>query len=111
MNTVWRPPVINEEVLRKLEEGFSYGYSDQEACLYADIWTSTFYDYCKNNPEFSERKTVLKRTNSLHAKRHLATSIKNGDMKLSIWWLEKALEKEQERKNNDMFYESDEMFD
>ncbi len=85
----WRPLSINKDILRKLEEGFSYGYSDQEACLYADIWTSTLYDYCKRNPDFSERKELLKRTISIHAKRNIFRSIKKGDIKASLWWLER----------------------
>lgn len=36
------------------------GLSDRECCLYADIGESTLYDYCKENPDFSERKEALK---------------------------------------------------
>jgi len=55
-----RPTVMTEEVLRKLEEAFLMGCTDVEACLYADIGQRTLYDYQEANPEYSQRKEVLK---------------------------------------------------
>lgn len=76
---VGRPPKITEEILRKLEEGFLYGLTDEQACLYADVPTSTFYDFLKENPKFSERKEMLKNQPKIDTKITLAKSLKNHD--------------------------------
>lgn len=55
-----RPTVITESVLQKLEEAFSWGCSDVEACLNADIAPRTLYNYQESNPEFVHRKAELK---------------------------------------------------
>lgn len=55
-----RPTKMTHELIAKLEHAWSMGCSDSEACLYADIVPSTLYRYCESNPEFSERKEMLK---------------------------------------------------
>lgn len=89
-----RPTVMTDAVLRKLEHGFSCGLSDREACLYADIWPSTLYEYCENHPEFSERKELLKEQVKMQAKLNLASSISSGDEKASEWYLERKAKDE-----------------
>jgi hypothetical protein len=46
--------------VQKLEQAFLMGCTDMEACLAADISPRTLYTYCEQNPEFSQRKEVLK---------------------------------------------------
>lgn len=84
-----RPRKITNTVLRKLEEGFLKGLSDRECCIYADIAPSTLYDYCKEHPDFSERKEVLKENVAARAKINIADQIENGDVSLSAWYLER----------------------
>lgn len=67
-DVVARPKKIDTTVVRKLEHGFLNGLSDREACLFANIAPSTLYEYCKENPEFSERKELLKDQVKLKAK-------------------------------------------
>ena len=55
-----RPSIMTEFVLGKLEHAFSYGLTDEEACHYAGINPTTYYDYIKKNPEFSKRVQALK---------------------------------------------------
>lgn len=55
-----RPPKITPTVLSKLEQAFLMGCSDREACLFGNVSTTTLYEYCVKNPEFAERKEVLK---------------------------------------------------
>ena len=81
-----RPTVVTPEVLRKLEEAFANAFTDKEACLYADIAPSTLYLYCQNNPDFSERKEILKLSLNMHAKNNISKAIKTGDVNRSIWW-------------------------
>jgi hypothetical protein len=53
-----RPPKITDEVLGKLEQAFSIGCTDQEACSFADINPSTLYAYQKKKPKFIGEKRV-----------------------------------------------------
>lgn len=76
---VGRPPKITEVILRKLEEGFLYGLTDEQACLYADVPTSTFYDFLKKNPEFAERKEILKNQPKIDAKITIAKALRPHD--------------------------------
>lgn len=55
-----RKPVVTEAVVQKLEQAFLLGCTDAEACLAANISTSTLYNYCEKNPAFLERKEILK---------------------------------------------------
>lgn len=84
-----RPRKITDDVLRKLEEGFLKGLSDREACLYADVKSSTFYDYCKTHKGFSERKELLKEQVKMRAKINVSEKIAQGDIGLSLWYLER----------------------
>jgi hypothetical protein len=93
-NKVGRPTVMTEEVLRKLEYAFFKGLNDVEACLYADIGTTTLYDYCKDNPEFAERKEELKKHPAAQAKINVAEAIENKDTDISKWYLERKAKDE-----------------
>ncbi len=86
---VGRPPAINEDVLRKLTEGFALGLTDAEACLYADVGTTAFYSYCAENPEFSEKKEILKGKPLMHARANVAKAVAEGDQPTSKWMLER----------------------
>lgn len=77
---------MTEEVLRKLTEAFANAFTDKEACLYAGISPSTLYKYAAENPDFSERKELLKLSLNMHAKNNISKSIKSGDVGRSIWW-------------------------
>jgi len=59
-NPVGRPSVMTQETIDKLEEAFSWGCTDIEACLNADIDKSTLYKYQQAHPEFIDRKETLK---------------------------------------------------
>lgn len=42
-----RPTKFTPEVLNKLEQGFMYSFSDEEACLYAGVSPKALYNYQK----------------------------------------------------------------
>ena len=81
---------MTEETLRKLEYGFAKGLTDNQACLFADIAPSTLYLYIEKNPEFSERKELLKQNVKIKAKMNIAESIESGNLYDSKWYLEKT---------------------
>jgi len=89
-----RPNKINADVLHKLEEAFSQGFSDEEACLYADIGTSTLYNYCKKHKKFMERKQILKKKPLMRARININKALQSGDRDVSKWYLERKAKNE-----------------
>ena len=88
-----RPTVITEEVLEKLEYAFRHSFSDKEACLHANISTSALYHYQEKNPEYKERKALLKLSPNMAAKEELVDNIK-GNLEHSKWWVGKKIPEE-----------------
>ena len=66
---------MTAEVLRKLEEAAALDASDEEMCSYANIAESTYYAYCKKNPQFSERIRQLKMRPVLKARNAVITKM------------------------------------
>lgn len=91
---VGRPIVMTEEVLRKLEDAFLRGLSDRQACLQASVRPSTFYDYCKLHPDFSERKELLKEQPKIKAKLIISDKLDEGDVEMARWYLERKAKDE-----------------
>ena len=84
-----RPTVITQDVLRKLEEAFALGCTDVEACFYAGISKTAFYEYQADNPQFAERKEALKEQPVLKARKVVLDAIEEGDKQSSQWYLER----------------------
>lgn len=89
---VGRPLKINDEELRKLETAFKMGCLNREACAYADIPESTFYDYIKAHPEFSEKMIKWKQNPILKAKHTIYQNLDNE--KTAQWYLERKCKDE-----------------
>ncbi len=51
---------MTDECISKLEEAFTWGCTDSEACCFADISMATLYRYCEKNTQFRDRKEKLK---------------------------------------------------
>ena len=88
-----RPTVMTKDVLLKLEDAFRFCYTDEEACLYADIGTTSLYEYQKKYPEFTERKMALRLNPNLHAKKELVEGIK-GSIDQARWWAKNKMREE-----------------
>jgi hypothetical protein len=88
-----RPAVVNDEVIQKLESAFLSGCSDLEACLIANISKSTLYNYQKENPDFVERKEILKNSLTLRARLNVSDALNDMNhedlIELSKWYLER----------------------
>jgi len=89
VNNAWRPTVMNENTLLKLEEAFKFSLTDEEACLEVWITTTPFYDYCAKNPKWRERKELLKKTPNIQAKKNWINEIKGGNYASSKEYLER----------------------
>ena len=89
-----RPTVMTPEVVSKLEQAFSMGCSDLEACLFADISKQALYDYQEKNPEFTDRKAMLKQKMIFKARSVIAEALNNKDENTAKWLLERKLKDE-----------------
>lgn len=74
-----RPTVMTKETIRKLEEVFAIGGSDSEACFYAGISKESLYAYCREHPEFTDRKESLKEKPILKARQTVVKSLDQPD--------------------------------
>ena len=83
------PSKMTPETIQKLEMAFANSFTDTEACLYAGIWLSTLYDYCKANPKFSDKKEALKKKPNLKAKQNIIQSMNDWNIQDSKRWLER----------------------
>lgn len=86
---VGRPRAIGEKELRKLEEAFKMGCTNREACFYADVCESTFYDFLKEYPEFSEKIDIWKSYEKIKARMVIHKALDNGDKDMAKWYLER----------------------
>jgi hypothetical protein len=88
-NSVGRPPAMTQDVVNKLEQAFSLGATDLEACFYAGITKPTLYKYQDENPEFIDRKKALKEKLVLKARSVVADALENKDKQTAQWYLER----------------------
>lgn len=93
-NQVGRPRSITPEKLEKLEEAFKLGCNNREACFYADIAESTFYDFLKEYPEFSEKINVWKEYEKIKARMVVHKALEHGDKDMAKWYLERKAKDE-----------------
>jgi hypothetical protein len=87
-----RPTVMTDETVKKLEEVFALGGTDEEACFYANISRQTLYNYQKENPEFIDRKEALKEKPILKARQTVVKAL--DDPKDAQWYLERKKKNE-----------------
>jgi len=88
-----RPTKMTQSVVGKLETAFSWGCTDLEACVHAGIHKATLYEYEKKNPEFSDRKELLKATPILAARKSVIENLKK-DGNLALKFLERVCKDE-----------------
>lgn len=89
---VGRPTKINEEELRKFETAFKMGCNNSEACAYADVPERTFYDYLRDNQDFSHKIDKWKKNPILRAKHTIYQNLE--DIKTAQWYLERKCKQE-----------------
>lgn len=94
LETRGRKTVMTPEIINKLEQAFSMGCSDLEACLFADIGKTTLYNYQNENPEFVERKEKLKEKLVLKARSVIAKALNNNEIDIAKWYMERKRKSE-----------------
>ena len=91
---VGRPTVFTEEVVGKLKEAFLNDCNIEQVCRYAGIHKDSYYSYIKENKEFSDEITLLRNDLKLKSKFNVAKKIREGDIDLSKWYLERRSKEE-----------------
>lgn len=89
-----RHSVMTPEIINKLEQAYSIDATDEEACIFAGIGTSTLYNYQNEHPDFVERKKLLKEKLVFKARTNIASEINKGNVDLSKWYIERKKKKE-----------------
>lgn len=84
-----RPTKLTTEVVSELEEAFRFGATISEACYLSDISREMFYQHFRSDKEFSDKIEQARSWIAAIAKRNLAVAIMNGDIKTSVWLIEK----------------------
>lgn len=93
-NKVGRPTVMNKETLEKLRQGFLMGFSDREACSYADINPQSLYNYQTDHPEYVEQKELWKQQPIFKAKMIVVAALERKDREMAKWYLERKNKEE-----------------
>jgi len=75
-----RPTLMTESKVKELEDAFSWGCTDLEACCYANISKQTLYNYIEKHPEFLDRKETLKNQPVMKAKRIVHSALNDDDL-------------------------------
>lgn len=76
-------------VVSKLEDAFKHGATVTEACYLSGVSRDTFYKHYQADKEFSDKMELARSWLSTIAKHNLAAAIEGGDIKASVWLLEK----------------------
>lgn len=69
---------MTEATVKKLEDAFLLGCTDMEACFAANISRETLYSYCRDHPEFADRKEALKQNPVYEARKVILDAIRDG---------------------------------
>lgn len=93
-NPVGRPRAITPEIINKLEKAFALGCTNREACFFANVAESTFYDFIKEYPEYSERFNSLKEYEKIRARKVIHDALGSGDRDIAKWYLERKAKDE-----------------
>ena len=93
-NQVGRPRKITPKILEKLEEAFKLGCTNREACFYADVAESTFYDFLNEYPEYSDKINMWKDYQKIKARYVVHKALEKGDKDMAKWYLERKAKDE-----------------
>lgn len=84
-----RPTKFDETIVGKLEAAFQNGFNITEACQYAEIDRTTYYDWLAQDDIFSYRMSVAQSAPTRAAKALVISAIQKGDANLAFRWLER----------------------
>lgn len=74
-----RPLVVTKGVVRKMKQAYLYDFTDDEACNFAGISRTTWYEFRKAHPELADVIQHWRDDQIYMARRHLRQMVKDGD--------------------------------
>lgn len=87
-----RPSEMSPEKVKKLEEVFALDGTVEEACFYAGITKTTYYNWLEKNPALVDRFEDLRQTPVLKARQTVVKSL--NDPNNAFRYLERKRKKE-----------------
>jgi len=78
---------MDDAILDKIRTAFSIDCNIREACIYAEITETTYYNWKKKNPELFEKIEKLREEPVLKAKTTIYNNL--GDVNTAKWLLER----------------------
>lgn len=85
---------MTPKTIEKLSEAFKLGCTNREACFYADIGESTYYDFLKEHPEYSDKFNMYKDYEKIQARLVVHKALEKGDRDMAKWYLERKAKDE-----------------
>lgn len=88
---IGRPTKMTAWVVRKLEDSIKFGATVSEACYLSGISREMFYQHYRSDQEFSDKIENARSFLVVKAKHNLTVAILDGDLKTSLWLLDKRI--------------------
>lgn len=92
-NTMGRPTKITQGIVDKLRQAFAIDATVEEACFYAGINKTTYYNWTKAHPDLFNDLEQLRLTPILTARQTIMNAAKT-DVNTAKWLLERKRKKE-----------------
>jgi hypothetical protein len=89
VSKIGRPTKLNEKTVSLIESCIQNGWSISQTCYTAKISRETFYEWYRENEEFSDRINEAPNNLVQVAKKNILRAVVEGDIKTSIWVIEK----------------------
>ena len=84
-----RPTVFNRETVHKLEQAFAIGCTVEEACSVSGVSRSAYYKKLEDDSYFMDKMERAKLFMTIQARHTVCNAIRRGDVKTSLWYLER----------------------
>jgi hypothetical protein len=89
-----RPTAMTPATVQKLKEGFSQGFSIDNACIWAEISKQTFYSYCNKEEGFLDYCKSLQKKPLIKSIIIINKALNEGDLPTAKWVAERRGEGE-----------------
>lgn len=81
--------VLSEDMIRRLEDAFSLGCTDAEACCFAGVTLQVFQEHLKVDQAFKNRREILKQRPQLLARQTVFKALKE-DPQIALEYLDRV---------------------
>ncbi|MEK7621424.1 MAG: hypothetical protein AAB395_03680 [Patescibacteria group bacterium] len=84
-----RPTVFDNDAVHKLEQAFAIGCTVEEACSISGVSRSAYYKKLEEDSYFMDKMERAKLFMIIQARHTVCNAIRAGDIKTSMWFLER----------------------